>query len=97
MKTIISILDFIMYYCIILIPLFTAIAAAPTNVFMGLLVGSFIIKKILKKEMKLAVTAINIPLLFFFTINCISLAHSINYYDTIKGGIFRLLLYVFYL
>ena len=70
------------------------IAPAPMNVFMGLAIASFISKKILKKEQVFIKSSLNLPLLFLFIITCLSILNSINYYDTIKGGILRLFQYI---
>ncbi|MCU0652504.1 MAG: O-antigen ligase family protein [Candidatus Omnitrophica bacterium] len=86
----VKVLDFIIYWCIILIPFFVAIAPAPANIFMGLMIAAFLAKKIIKKEPLIIKTAINLPLLFLFIITCVSLVHSINYRDSFKGGIGRL-------
>ena len=72
-----------------------AISSAPMSVFMGLLVFACLIKKILKREHIFSKTAINKSLLFLLIITCLSLINSINYRDTFKGGIFRLIQYIF--
>jgi putative inorganic carbon (HCO3(-)) transporter len=79
----------------VFIPFSIAIAPAPLNVFMGLLIVSFLAKKIIKKESSFTKTAINIPLLLFFIFTCISLFNSVDFKDTLKGGILRLLQYIF--
>jgi len=89
-KTILRYLDYVIYWTIILIPFFLAIAPAPVSVFMGFMIAAFLTKKILKKEPIFPRTAINWPLLFLLIITCISLVHSINYRDSFKGGIGRL-------
>jgi putative inorganic carbon (hco3(-)) transporter len=91
----ISILSLVIYWLIILLPFSLAIAPAPANVFMGLLIASFLAKRILKKERLFVKTEINLPLLILFILTCISIVHSINLKDTLKGGILRLLLYAF--
>jgi len=91
----IAILDKIIYWLIILLPFSIAISMAPMNVFMGLLLGLFLIKKILKKENPFIKTEINTPLLFLFIITCISSINSIDLQDTLKGGVFKLLRYIF--
>jgi putative inorganic carbon (HCO3(-)) transporter len=65
------------------------------NVFMGLLIISFLAKKILKKEWRFVRTAINLGLLLLFIITCLSVFNSINFRDSFKGGILRLLQYIF--
>jgi len=94
MQKIIKYLDYVIYWSIVLVPFSMAIAPAPMNVFMGLAIASFISKKILKKEPVFIKSSLNLPLLFLFVITCLSILNSINYYDTIKGGILRLLQYV---
>jgi len=88
-------LDYVIYWSIIFIPLSMAISSAPMSVFMGLLVFACLIKKILKREHIFSKTAINKSLLFLLIITCLSLINSINYRDTFKGGIFRLIQYIF--
>lgn len=94
MKNIIKYLDYSIYWSIVLLPFFMAIAPAPMNVFMGFLLVSFLIKKILKKENLFTRTTINIPLLLFFLIACLSIFNSINLKDSFKGGIGRLAHYI---
>lgn len=82
---VISFLDFIIPWLIILIPFSIAIAPAPMNVFAGLLVFSFLIKKILKRKKFFVNAAINIPFLVFFIVSVVSVFNSINYQDSIRG------------
>lgn len=88
-------LDYIIYWMIIFIPFSVAIAPAPASVFMGFLIAAFFVKKTIKKERIFIDTRINIPLLLLFSITLISLIHSIDYRDTLKGGVLRLLQYIF--
>lgn len=88
-------LDFAVYWLIILIPFSMAIASAPMNVCMGLLIFSYILKKTLRMEWPIPKTAINLPLLLFFLITCVSIVYSINFKDTFRGGILRLLSFSF--
>ena len=90
-----SFLNRVIYWLIIILPFSVAIAPAPANVFMGLLIASFLAKRMIKKERLFARTEINLPLLFFFMITCLSVLNSINLRDTLKGGILRLLQYAF--
>ena len=94
MYKIIKSLDYIIYGSIILIPFFVSIAPAPVNILMGFLIISFLTKKVLKKERLFTRTPLNIPLLLLFLITCLSLLNSINYFDTLKGGAFRLIEYI---
>ncbi len=95
MHRIIRYSDFIIYWCCVFIPFSVSIAPAPPNVFMGLLIFAYLVKKISKKEYLFSKTAINKPLLFLFVITCLSLINSINYRDSAKGGIVRLIQYIF--
>lgn len=90
----IGFLDGVSYWMIILLPFSMAIAPAPMNVFMGLLLAAFLAKKILKVERVFTGSALNLPLLFLFIITCVSAFNSICLRETIKGGILRLLQYI---
>ncbi len=91
----IKVFDFVIYWTIILIPFSMAIAPAPMNIFMGLLIVSFLAKKILKKERLFTKTALDPPLILLFSITFLSIFYSPDLKDTIRGGIFRLLQYIF--
>lgn len=90
-------LDRFIYWLIVLIPFSIAIAPAPMNIIMGLLIGAFLIKKMLKREPLFQKAAIGIPLLFLLMVTCVSLFNSVSYRDSIKGGIMRLMQYIFIL
>lgn len=90
----IKIFDFMIYWTIILVPFSMAIAPAPMNVFAGLLLFSFLVKKIIKKQRLFIHTAINIPFLCFFIASAISVLNSINYQDSARG-LFKLIQYAF--
>lgn len=94
MHKLLKCLDYIIYGSIILIPFFLSIAPAPVNILMGFLISSFLAKKALKKEQLFTATPLNIPLLFLFLITCLSFLNSINYFDTLKGGVVRLIGYI---
>ena len=95
MEKVRKLLDSAIYWLIVFLPFSISISPAPMNVFMGLLIASFLLKKILKREQLFIKTAINIPLLLLFIVTCLSVFHSVNLSDTFKGGIFRLLQYIF--
>lgn len=94
-EMVISILDKVIYFSIVILPFSMAIAIAPMNVFMGFLIVSFLVKKILQKEPLFTNTSINLPLMFLFIITCVSIINSISLQDSLKGGIFKLLRYIF--
>lgn len=95
----IKIIEGISYWCLILLPFSIAIAPAPMNVFMGFLIAAFLFNKLLSRERLFRHGPLNIPLLLLFMITCLSAINSISIYDTLKGGIFRLLQYmlIFYI
>jgi len=88
-------LDYVIYWSLILIPPAMSISPAPVSVFTGLLIAAFLAKKLIKRERLLCRTAVNIPLFLFFLITCLSLFHSVNLKDSLRGGVFRLLQYIF--
>lgn len=97
----IKIVDEVVYWCILLLPFSIAIAPAPMNVFIGFIIAAFLLKKFLIRERLFMALAyrlkrgpLNIPLLLFFIITCLSAINSISLYDTLKGGIFRLAQYI---
>jgi len=94
MHTLIKGLDYIIYWSLVLMPFSIAIAPVPLSICEVFLIVSFLTKKLLKKERVFVKTAINIPLLLLFLITCLSLFNSINYGDTFKGGIFKLIRYI---
>jgi O-antigen ligase len=89
--------DYVIYWSIPIIPFSVSIASAAMNIFMGFLIFFFILKRLQQKKVNFPKTAINLPLLFLFIVTCLSLVNSINYRDSIKGGILRLLQYIFIL
>lgn len=78
-------------WLICLIVFFVAIAPAPVNVFIGLLIFCYLLKTFLSRENLFTGTALNLPLLIFFAITCISLFGTVSLKDSIRGGVLRLL------
>lgn len=95
MEKITKYLDYVIYWAIVLIPFSMAISPAPTNVFMGLLIFAFLLKKILKRERLFIRTKVDIPLVSLFIITCISLINSLYLKDTLRGGVGRLFYFIF--
>ncbi|MFC1674348.1 O-antigen ligase family protein [Candidatus Omnitrophota bacterium] len=93
-RRLISIIDFVIYWSIIIVPFSMAISIAAMNVFAGLLLVGFLIKKAIKKEAIFGRTALNLPLLILFAITVLSLFNTIDFTDSIKGGVFKLLRYI---
>ncbi len=88
------VLDFIIYWSIIIFPFSMGISNGFMNAFLGLIIAAFLLKNILKKECIFSETSINIPLLALFLITVFSLFYSAYPKDTMKGGILRLLQYI---
>lgn len=97
MKKAVNLLESVIYWLIIILPFSMAIAPAPKNVFTGLLIASFVALKIIKREKLFTRTGVNLALSVFLAFTCISLFYSANIANTLKGGIFRLLQYIFIL
>ncbi len=86
--------DSILLLSIVILPFSMAIANAPLNIFSGVIVAAYLLKKVaLKQSMRLD-SKVAIPLVIFFLITCISIANSVDIKDTLKGGIGRLLWYI---
>lgn len=88
-------LDSVIYWSIIALPFFVAISPAPMNIFMGFLIASFLVTRYLRKERPFGKTAINLALLLFFLATILSIFNSVSLRDSFKGGILRLLQYIF--
>ncbi|MDD2688671.1 MAG: O-antigen ligase family protein [Candidatus Omnitrophica bacterium] len=96
-KLLLTYLDRIIYWLIIIIPFFIAIAPAPVNIFMGFLIAGFLVTRYLRKERLFGKTAINLSLLLFFLVTILSIFNSVSLKDSFKGGALRLLQYIFIL
>lgn len=91
---ILKVLDFILYWAIIIFPFSMGISNGFMNAFLGIIIVTFLLKKVIKKECIFSETNINIPLLALFLITVFSLFYSAFPKDTIKGGILRFLQYI---
>lgn len=86
-------LDFVIYWSIIIMPFSVAIAPGIANTFIGLFVGSFIIKKLITRK---PVSTDRLTLLFFglfFAFSVISIVNSVSYSSSIHG-ITKLIKYI---
>ncbi|HNX81559.1 MAG TPA: O-antigen ligase family protein [Candidatus Omnitrophota bacterium] len=88
------VLNCILYWSIVAIPFFTAIAPAPMNVFVGFLIAAWLLKMILFREKMFSITPLTISLLAFLAVLIISLINSVCISDSLKGGVFRFLQYI---
>jgi O-antigen ligase len=80
-----NIVEFVIYWSIILFPFAMVISTGLLNTFIGLIVGFSIFKKILKKECFFIKTPVSLPFLFFLLIALISFYNSIDYRISFKG------------
>lgn len=88
-------LELAICWLLALIPFSMAIAPAPMNVFMGLLIFCFLLKRLLEHQPVFFKSPVFLPLALFFVLTCLSLFYTFNFKDTLKGGVLRLLQYVF--
>jgi len=93
MVKIIKYLDCVIYWLIVAVPFSVAISPGLSNSFIGMMIFSYMAKKILQREKIIPRTAVNMPVLFFFIISLLSMTHSINLKDSLVGGMLRLLLF----
>lgn len=91
---ILRVLDFIIYWSIVIFPFSIGISNGFMNTFFGFIIVAFLLKKIIKKECIFSKTSINIPLLALFLLTVFSLSYSAYPKDTIRGGILRLFQYI---
>ncbi|MCM8763222.1 MAG: O-antigen ligase family protein [Candidatus Omnitrophica bacterium] len=94
-EKLIKFFDFIQYWMIVILPFSIAIASGPMNIFMGWLLFSYLMKKILKRERFVFPADINTAFLFLIIISILSMINSISLKDSIKGGVLRLVQYGF--
>lgn len=90
---VLEILDFIIYWSIIIMPFSVAIAPAIANSFIGLFVVSFIIKKLITRQ---PFSTDRLTLVFFglfFAASVVSIINSVSYSSSFQG-IIKLLKYI---
>lgn len=85
MQKFIKAIERINYWAIIFLPFALAISTGLMNTFIGLFIGSAILKKILKKEWYFIKTPVNLPFLFFILVALISFYNTIDYRSSFKG------------
>jgi len=92
-KKITEVLDFIIYWSIVIMPFSVAIAPALANAFIGFFSVFFIIKKIIKREKPFGDIAVMVPFLFLILISLVSFKNSVSL-STSFHGIEKLLKYL---
>lgn len=85
MQKFMKVIEKINYWAFIFLPFAMVISTGMLNAFIGLAGGSFILKKIIKKEWDFVKTPVNLPFLFFILIALISFYNSVDYRSSIKG------------
>jgi len=81
----IKIISGINYWTIILLPFAVAISTGMLNTCIGLVIGSAVLKKILKKEWYFIKTPVNLPFILFVLVALVSFYNSIDYRSSLKG------------
>jgi len=92
-----TVLSQIIVWSIAAVPFFIAIAPAPANVFMGFVIVFYLIKKAVVRESVIPKSGMTFALLLFFIVVCVSIIHSVSLKDSLRGGVFRLLQFMFVL
>lgn len=90
---ILQLLDFIVYWSIIIMPFSAAIAPAIANTFIGLFSGAFLISKLLRKERIAINKAVLLSFICFIIVALASFINSVSYNSSIHG-IVKLLKYL---
>lgn len=85
MQILLNILDFIIYWSIVIIPFSVAIAPALTFTFIGFMSFGFLLKKLIKRERLFISTAINLPFLFLILAAVLSFGNSLYYKESFRG------------
>ena len=85
-------LEIAVYWLIILLPFAVAIAPAPANVFWGMLIGFYLISRILRRQKIIPYTPINAPFIVFILVSAVSMINSINCPSSLRG-LFKLVQY----
>ncbi|TRZ95032.1 O-antigen ligase family protein [bacterium] len=88
----VSIFEGVIYWAIVVIPFAMAIAPALMNVFFGILVFCFLLRKIIKRERLFMPCGLNKSFLLFVLISAVSIINAVNYQDSFRG-LFKLFQY----
>lgn len=87
-----NMLDAAVYWLIILLPFTVAIAPAPANAFWGMLIGFYLISRIIKRQKIVSYTPVNAPFIVFILVSALSMINTINYSSSVRG-LFKLAQY----
>lgn len=89
---IMKILDFVIYWSIIIMPFSVAISPAIANILIGLFSGAFLISKVLKQEKMPINKTVLLSFICLIIVALVSFINSVNYNSSIQG-IVKLLKY----
>jgi len=81
----VNVLEFILYWAIVILPFSVAISNGMSNTFMGFIAGAYFIKKIVKRERPFINTPITLPFLLFLAVAFISMRNSVSLGDSWHG------------
>ncbi|MFA5089655.1 MAG: hypothetical protein WC510_01320 [Candidatus Omnitrophota bacterium] len=85
MQKAVKYLDYVIYWAIVVIPFSISLGPAFTNILMGFMFFSFLVKKIIKREKWFIRTTINIPFILLVVISLLSFKNTIDYHASVKG------------
>ena len=77
--------DKIIKYSIIGIAFFLPLSSGAVNSLIGIGIAFWLLKNIAKKEIRLRRTGLNLPLVLFFVISCVSILNSIEVRTSLQG------------
>ncbi len=81
----VNVLEFILYWAIVLLPFSVAISNGMSNTVMGFIAGAYFIKKIVKRERPFINTPLTLPFLLFLAVAFISMRNSVSLGDSWHG------------
>ena len=87
MQKFIKAVEKINYWSIVLLPFSVAIAPGVANAVIGIMIGTFLIEKIAKKEKLFSVSLPVIIFGVFMIVGALSFINSVNIHDSVKGMI----------
>ncbi len=91
---ILTLVDKLIYWEIIIIPFVASFSSAAVDIFIGLLIFTFLIKKFTTKDKNRSLGILDIPFALLLLISLVSFVNSINLHSSV-GGIIKLLKYGF--
>lgn len=81
----VNILDRAIKFSIIGIAFFLPLSSGVVNSLIGIGIGFWLLQKVIKKELKVKPTKLNLPLVLFFVVACVSIFNSIEPRTSLQG------------